>query len=241
MSARFRELAWSRTPMGDLVLRSRWDPSLELDILEIKLGDDFLMSSLFTVAEEEMARLTLSAIAGTGFDVLVGGLGLGYTAQAVLQDRNVSSLVVIESLDAVIDWHQRGLVPAGESLTSDPRCTLEHADFFAVLRSPPGSLPTAAPDRVHAVVVDIDHSPRHLLHPSHADLYEPAGLRRLADRLHPGGVFSLWSNDPPDDAFVGALEQVFASVEAVTVSFDNPLQDRDASNTVYLAKSAPSH
>lgn len=238
MSARFHELAWCPTPMGDLVLRSRWDPSLELDVLEIKLGDEFLMSSLFTVAEEQMARLTLAEIAGTGFDVLVGGLGLGYTAQAVLEDRNVRSLVVIESLDAVIGWHQRGLIPAGESLTSDPRCTLQHADLFAMLRAPWGGVPTVFPDRFHAVVVDIDHSPRHLLHPSHADLYEPAGLRRLADRLHPGGVFALWSNDPPDNAFTGNLEQIFARVEAVTVSFDNPLQNREDSNTVYLAKMA---
>ena len=88
------------------------------------------------------------------------------------------------------------------------------------------------------MIVDIDHSPSHLLHPSHAGFYEPAGLRRLAEQLHPGGVFSLWSNDPPDDAFTALLADVFTGVRAEVVSFHNPLQERDATNTVYLARTA---
>ena len=62
--------------------------------------------------------------------------------------------------------------------------------------------------RFDAVLVDIDHSPRKLLHPRHAALYEPEGLARLAGHLHPGGVFALWSNDPPDDAFIDVLGAV---------------------------------
>jgi hypothetical protein len=60
-------------------------------------------------------------------------------------------------------------------------------------------------------------------------------VRRLADSLAPGGVFSLWSNDPPDEAYQAALAEVFAHVTAEIVRFPNPLQDRDATNTVYLA------
>jgi len=90
--------------------------------------------------------------------------------------------------------------------------------------------------RFDAIIVDIDHSPRHLLHPSHAGFYEPGGLRRLAEHLHPGGVFSLWSNDPPDASYQAVLAEVFAEVTAEVVSFHNPLQDRDATNTVYVAR-----
>ena len=63
------------------------------------------------------------------------------------------------------------------------------------------SIPNAPGRRFDAVLVDIDHSPENLLHPRHAALYPPEGLARLAAHLNPGGVFALWSNDPPDDAF----------------------------------------
>jgi hypothetical protein len=87
----------------------------------------------------------------------------------------------------------------------------------------------------HAIVVDIDHSPRHLLHPSHAAFYQLAGARRLAEHLHPGGVFTLWSNDPPDAAYEAVLAQAFTQVRSEIVSFHNPLQGRQATNTVYIA------
>jgi spermidine synthase len=88
--------------------------------------------------------------------------------------------------------------------------------------------------RFDAVLVDIDHSPRNLLHPRHAALYEPEGLKRLAAHLHPGGVFALWSNDPPDDAFGCVLASAFATTAAHVVTFDNLRGDHVASNTVYI-------
>lgn len=238
MSARFQELDWRATPLGELVLRRRWDTTVRTDVYEIKLNDEFLMSSLFTVAEVELARLALAKLAPAALDVVVGGLGLGYTAQTVLANPNVRSLLVIDALSEVIEWHERGLIPAGAALTADPRCTLAHGDFFAMLRSPAGLDTTAPQRRFHAVIVDIDHSPRHLLNPSHAEFYLPEGLQRLREHLYPGGVFALWSNDPPDDEFTAVLAEHFAEVTTETVTFANPLQDHDAANTVYLAKTA---
>lgn len=234
MSARFEEIDWRPTPMGELALRRRWDPVVEHDVYEIKLDDEYLMSSLFTVAEEELARRGLAALTGAELDVAVGGLGLGYTAHTVLHDPRVRSLVVIDALAEVIEWHERGLIPLGKDLVADPRCTMVHGDFFALVRSP--SLAPSTPGRrFHAVLVDIDHSPRHLLHPGHAAFYQPEGLRRVRDHLHPGGMFALWSNDSPDAEFVTALESGFSAVRAEVVTFANPLQDRDATATLYLA------
>lgn len=234
------------------------------EVHEIKLNDEFLMSSLFTVAEEELARLALAELGGPElgglelggpeldalelggseldapeFDVVVGGLGLGYTAQAVLEHPAVRRLVVVDALAEVIEWHERGLIPAGAALAADPRCALVPGDFFALLRSGAGFDPAAEAtgrDRLwDAIVVDIDHSPRHHLHPSHADLYEAAGLRRLGARLRPGGVFALWSNDPPDEEFTQTLADCFAQARAEVVRFPNPLQQREATATIYLA------
>lgn len=234
MSARFQELDYRETPMGIVSLRRRFDPGSGVDVFEVKLDDDFLMSSLFTVAEVEVARLALERRPGTDLDVVVGGLGLGFTALAVLDDPRVRSLVVLEALGEVIEWHERGLIPAGERLAADPRCRLVQGDFFA-LAAGPGLDPVDPERRFDAVIVDIDHSPVHHLNPAHAPFYSPAGLRGLAAQLAPGGVFTLWSNDPPEDAFTALLADVFGYARGVLVSFPNPLQDRDATNSVYVA------
>jgi spermidine synthase len=237
--SRFEELAWRRTPLGELSLRRRWDPVAGRDVHEIKLGDEYLMSSLFTTGEVELARLALAGWSGTRLEVAVGGLGLGYTAQTVLDHPDVASLVVIEAFDEVIDWHRRGLVPAGAVLATDPRCRLLSGDLFTMLRSPAGLDPDTPDRRFHAILVDIDHSPRHLLHPDHGWFYRPAGLRRLTAHLNPGGVLGLWSNDPPDDLFLTTLRDVFGQAAAETVHFPNPYQPEQAANTIYLAHTPP--
>ncbi|MGH3714747.1 MAG: spermidine synthase [Micromonosporaceae bacterium] len=239
MSRRFEELDWSETPLGAISLRRREDPVLHREVYEVKLGDEFLMSSLFTVAEIELARLGLAPAPDTELDVLVGGLGLGYTALEVLRHPRVRSMVVVDALPEVIDWHRRGLLPYAAELTTDPRCRLVPGDFFALARDGTGFDPETPGRRFHAILLDVDHSPRHLLHPSHADLYTAGGLRRLAAQLVPAGVFALWSNDPPDEAFAGVLEEVFATSQVHVVSFPNPLQNRVATNTVYVAALPP--
>jgi spermidine synthase len=232
------ELDYRRTPLGELVLRRRREPALQGEtVLEVKLGDDFLMSSRFTAGEIALAEHGLAAVPATQADVVVGGLGLGYTAAAVLAHRTVRSLVVIEALDAVIDWHQRGLVPLGASLSADPRCRFVHGDFFARMRSADAGLdPDAPARRFHAVLVDIDHSPRHVLDAQHAVFYEAEGLRGIARHLHPGGVFALWSNELPDEKFQRLLDAAFASSEAHVVRFDNPYTGGESANTIYVAR-----
>lgn len=238
MSIYFEELDYRQTPIGALSLRRRRELSLGIDIFEIKLGDDHLMSSLFTASEIALARLGLAALSGPALDVVVGGLGLGYTAQAVLEHGAVKSLIVVEALEAVIDWHRQGLLPIGLEMTSDPRCRLVLGDFFALAASQDGFDPAVPARRFDAILVDIDHSPDLLLDPENAVFYRLEGLRRLAAHLHPGGVFGLWSNELPDDAFTARLAQVFAAARAERVTFHNPLQDRDFTQTVYLARTA---
>ena len=238
MNARFEELDRRDTPMGEIVLRRRWEPALHVDVFEVKLGDEFLMSSLFTASEIALATLGLAACpdtdAGSGIDVVVGGLGLGYTAGAVLEDTRVAALTVIEALPEVVGWHEDHLLPFALGLTRDPRCRLVQGDFFAMVAGDTG-LGADAADRWHAILVDIDHTPRHHLHASHAPFYEPAGLRRLAHSLHPGGVFGLWSDDPPDGDFMVVMDSVFDTCVAHVVTFPNPYTDGESACTVYVA------
>jgi len=229
MSLRFEELDFQATPMGDLSLRRRLEPTLGVDVFEVKLAEEFLMSSLFTVAEEELATLGLAAVTGTDLHVLVGGLGLGYTAVAALADPDVRSVTVIDALPAVIDWHRRGLLPVSATLTDDPRTALVQDDFFALMRREP-----EASTSYDAILLDVDHSPRHQLDPSHADLYTVDGMRALARHLTPRGVFALWSDDPPDEEFLARASVVFGTIAGHVVTFDNPLTGGTSSNTVYV-------
>lgn len=238
MSAAFAELDYRPTPLGDLTLRRRRVPELDgLEVFEVKLGDAFLMSSLFHAVEVALADLGLAVLATREADVVVGGLGLGYTAVAALKHGQVRSLLVVDALEAVIDWHQRGLVPLGPTLTSDARCRFVHGDFFALAADPAAGFDPLQPGRqFDAVLLDIDHSPQNLLAPQNAAFYTAAGLTQLAAQLRPGGVFALWSDDPPESGFLTDLRQVFEIAESHVVAFPNPLLDRESASTVYVAR-----
>ena len=240
MSADFEELDYRQTPLGDLMLRRRRIRSLDnIDVFEVKLGDAFLMSSLFHEVEVALAKLGLAEINGEALDVVVGGLGLGYTAAAALESSRVASLLVVEALAPVIGWHRGGLVPLGATLRDDPRCRFVEADFFARARSAEGFDPEQVGRKFDAILLDIDHSPRDLLSQENAEFYTTAGLRSLVAHLVPGGVFAMWSDDPPDDDFEQLLCAVFETSRAHMVSFPNPLLETESCSTVYVACAAP--
>jgi spermidine synthase len=236
MNKMFEELDYQQTPLGELSLRRRRVAMLrDLEVYEVKLGEAFLMSSMFHAVEIALADLGLRELESGPWDVVVGGLGLGYTAVAALAHQSVRSLLVVDALEPVIAWHKQGLVPLGPQLTGDSRCRLVHGDFFALARDAAGF---DVGRRFHAVLLDIDHSPRNLLHPRHGGFYSPEGLRALDAHLHRKGVFAMWSDEPPDDEFLALLRSVFPSARAEIVTFPNPLLGRDSASTVYVARSA---
>ncbi len=153
MSARFEILDWQDTPMGQLSLRRRHEPVLDVEIYEVQLNDEHLMSSLFTHSESELARLGVAGHDADDLDVVVGGLGLGYTALAALAEPRVGSVTVVEALEPVIDWHRRRLLPDSVDLATDPRCRLVHDDFFALVAE------QRSATRYDVVLLDIDHTP----------------------------------------------------------------------------------
>ena len=202
------------------------------------MNEEFLMSSLFVEAELQLSHLALAAIADVfteELNVVVGGLGLGYTAVAALEHSTVASLKVIDVMAPVIDWHQRGLVPMGEKLTEDSRCELVLADFFALATADTNGFGASNQDqKVHAVLLDIDHTPSFWLSEGNGSFYTEQGLKSLADKILPGGVFGLWSDELPDERFVQLLEKIFTSVESHVVTFPNPYTKNESTNTVYL-------
>ena len=237
---RFEELAWRATPIGEISLRRRIDPLLDVDVYEVKIDDEFLMSSLFTVAEEELSRLGLAATDGRELDVVVGGLGLGYTARTALEDPRVRSLLVVEAVGEVIAWHERGLLPFAAPLTTDPRSRLIEADFFAMAASAEGFDPASPGRRFDAILLDVDHSPRHVLAPANADLYTAAGLR-AADPASPRrrGVRALVRRPAGRRIRSRPGRGVRHARRRHVVRFANPITGGESSNTVYVATTAP--
>lgn len=235
MSKLFEEIDSQPSPIGEISLRKRCIPALGNQfIYEVKLGDEFLMSSLFVDAEVALATLGLAQAEGENLSVVVGGLGLGYTAEAVLKEPRVNELLVVDFLEAVIYWHETEKVPLGKVLNADSRCRFIHGSFFDLAKDNAGFDPKSPDRRFHAILLDIDHSPTDLLNASNAAFYTTENLTIMSHQLHSKGVFAMWSQDLPDKNFIQLLETVFSRVESHVVSFYNPFQNSEATNTVYV-------
>jgi spermidine synthase len=227
------EFGYQETPLGELTLRRRDEPLLGVEVWEVKLGDDYLMSSLFTESERQLARLGLAPLDGD-LDIVVGGLGLGYTAAETLKNENLRSVLVIDLFQAVIDWHHRGLVPIGDQLANDPRCELRQGDFFALAGT---GLDAAEPGKkFDAVLLDIDHTPELVLNESNRSFYSPKGLASVRNQLKPGGTFALWSDDPASEKVTALLRDAFGTAEAHNIEFPNPYTRSNSVNAVYVAQ-----
>lgn len=227
----FEELDYQTTAIGELVLRRRTSPALGDEIIyEVTIDGEMLMSSTVNASERALARLALEGRDDRPLDVLVGGLGLGWTAAAALEYSNVRKLVVVELLAPVITWHRRRLVPLADTLLDDPRCVLAAGDFFEHV--------TQASSRqlYDAILLDIDHAPDCLLHQRHGGFYSTEGLQNMARCLRPGGVFALWSAWKPQDAFFELLASVFPFVQSHEVSFFNPHVNQNDSNWIIVAE-----
>lgn len=238
MSTMFEVIDSQPSSLGEISLRRRRIPVFgDRDIYEVKLGDEFLMSSMFVEAEEALATLGLDAVNGDNLDVVVGGLGLGYTAVAALKDARISELLVVDALDTVINWHKDELVPLGKILNEDTRNRYVLGSFFDLAVAPEQGFDSENPGKkFDAILLDIDHSPTEYLNPANAGFYTTENLTLMAQQLKSGGVFAMWSQNLPEDNFIALLKTVFPQVESHVVSFYNPFQNCESTNSVYVCR-----
>ena len=131
MNRMFEELDYQPTSIGPISLRRRRELRPDVDVLEIMLRDEHLTSYLLNTPEIALAKIGLGASAGDrGLSVVVGGLGMGFTADAALINPQIENLLVVEKLSPIINWHKSGLIPLGKSLTNNSKCCLIQDDFF---------------------------------------------------------------------------------------------------------------
>ena len=222
-------LAAEESPLGLVCLRERavaGDPGAVAT--EITLDHQFLMSSANTASERALAERALAMHAGADLAVLVGGLGLGYTAHAVLASPCVARLEVVEYLAPVIGWLRTGRLPLSGVLTRDARLAVVQGDVYARL----AGAPTEPWD---LILIDVDHSPEEPLGRESESFYRESGLARARRHLAPSGVFGVWSY-AESPRFADALARVFAEVRVENVRFENRILGEQETNWLFFAR-----
>ena len=203
---------------GELVLRG------DGRHFEIISNGVFLMDTRAGESERLLVRAPLERLARPA-DVLIGGLGVGFSLAEALRSPYARSVTVIEREPAVIGWHETHLRPFSGGAVADPRVRVEGADLAAWLR--------AGTDGFDALCLDIDNGPHWTVTEGNAALYGPAGLELLAGRLRPGGVLAVWSAGAVP-AFEALLRERFDDVAACPVPVP-----RGEPDVVYLASARP--
>ncbi len=222
-------LAYESTPLGILCLRRREllsEPGTV--VTEVTLNHEFLMSSHHTASERALASLALDMVGNQDVQVLVGGLGLGYTASEVLASDRVAKVEVVELLPQVIAWLDRGLIPLAESLQGDPRLHVSQGDVYARLRHPPTR-------QFDAILIDVDHSPEDHLAGANDSFYTETGLQRAKRHLAQDGVLGVWSY-AKSSPFADALRRVFREVRIEPVTFGNVHINETVTDWLFFAR-----
>ncbi len=176
-------------------------------MLELIVDGVFAMDSAHTATEQALAAHALARLPQRPLDIMIGGLGLGYTGLAVLSDPRVRRLTVIELHAALVDWIHAGLVPAARGLLDDPRVEIEIGDVL-------DAVPALPPHQVDALLLDVDNGPGFLVHQGNAGVYAAPFLAAAARALRPDGVLAIWSADP-SPGLARLIEQVCGRCEEV--------------------------
>ena len=218
------EIARAESDRGELVLRRRTVSDGGADVLELRANGVFVMDTLETSSEIELAALALDLVPDPR-DVVVGGLGLGFTLQRVLADPRVEQVTVVEVEEALVEWMRNGTVPHGPALLADERVRIVNADI---------AMAVAEARRTHdLVLLDVDNGPGYLVHDDNAGLYSRDMLERCRGLLNPDGVLVVWAaNEAPD--LLAELRTVFGDAEERAC--DVLLQDRPEQYYLYLAR-----
>lgn len=208
------------------------------ELLLWRRGDEFsirisgyvseLMNSRQHGSEEALADYACPLVAGrAGAQVLVGGLGMGFTLAAAL--RNVgpdATVTVAELVPEVVDWNRGPLGEVAGHPLNDPRTRVHVGDVAELLRAQAGTF--------DAILLDVDNGPEGMTSEGNDWLYAPAGLATIRAALRPGGVLAVWSVEAVP-RFTTALNRAGFTV---TVRTARARGDRGAKHTIWLARKA---
>ena len=168
------QLARADTPHGEIALRRRGE------VVELIVNGVFAMDSAEVTSELALA----DAVGDQPGVVVVGGLGLGFTAARLLAN-GARVVHVVELARPLIDWALAGVTEQLERVAHDPRVRLHHADIAEWL--------PRRDDSFDAILLDVDNGPGFLIHDHNARVYAADWLAGAVARLAPGGLLVIWS------------------------------------------------
>ena len=198
-------------------------------------GDDFsitvdnrdLMISRAHGSEEELARLCCGPVSDRGRPrVLVGGLGMGYTARAALDALPPKAEVVVAEIHhRVVTWNRGWLGHLADQPLDDPRTTLHEGDVFDSL----------TPGAFDAALLDVDDGPTSTTLRHNRRLYGDHGLDHIQRALRPGGILGVWAV-ADDPGFVARLNRRGFAARAHHVRSRGK---RGARHVIFVARKKP--
>lgn len=205
------------TDEGILELRKRG----EKDYL-ITIAGRILMNSTANRSEILLSELTCNSLNNkVNPRMLIGGLGMGYTLRAALDNLPDNADVIVAELNPeVVKWCQGPISHLTDGALTDPRVTVEIADVAAVIRK--------ADNEFDAIILDLYEGPFEAAKGRGEHLYGADALRRSSSALVSGGVFAVWSEDP-DKAFEKRLAQA-------GFTFQRNVPGKGNRHIVYIAK-----
>lgn len=205
-------LGRAETPDGEILLR-RHGEVVELIVNGVYAMDTVDISSELALADAAGVRQGR---------VLVGGLGLGFTAARLLE--RGAEVDVVERAGPLLEWARRGVTPQLGRLAGDPRVQLHHADISGFV--------TTTTETWDAIVLDVDNGPSFLIHADNAEVYTERFLRACLARLTPGGRLLIWCESASPTLEI-ALRRLTPAVEAIDVPVSR--EGREFSYTLYRA------
>jgi spermidine synthase len=221
----YAEVARAESERGELVLRRRIEERAA-DVLELRVNGVFVMDTKETSSEADLAGAALELV-DEPRDVVVGGLGLGYTLQRVLADQRVRKVMVVEIEEALVGWMRDGTIPHGPGLLADKRVHVVNADIVMAIAE--------ARSTYDLVLLDVDNGPGYLVHEANAGIYEHDFIASTKSIVNPGGALVVWSAAPAPE-LVGVMEKVFGN--CAVHRYDVLLQERPEQYLLYLSHRA---
>jgi spermidine synthase len=191
----------------------------------IMLGTNELMNSRLSGSEEALARLSCAKIRGRPRpNILIGGLGMGFTLRAALAELPPDAAVVVaELVPAVVAWARGPMAELFAGCLDDRRVEIREADVADEIGS--------GKSAYDAILLDVDNGPDGLSRDENDRLYSMPGLAAARAVLRPGGVLAVWSAHP-DRGFVTRLKRSGLEVEEVATRARGK---RGARHVIWLA------
>jgi len=159
---------------------------------------------------------------------LLGGLGVGYTLQALLACEGIQAVDVVEIEDHIIRWAKSYFSKLNGHACFDPRVRLINMNIWDYMLS--------TGKTYDAIILDVDNGPTWLALERNRRLYEEPGLVKVKALLRNGGVFGVWAAQKCM-AFQKRLEEVFGHAESITVK-DRDRGGRSTDYFIYRTRSS---